>query len=158
MVRAVIGLGANLGDPAAQLRTAIAAIGRIADTRVLAVSSFYRTAPVGYLAQPEFVNAAVSLETTLAPRALLDALQAIEAAAGRERRFKDAPRTLDLDILLYGDRVAEEPGLTIPHPRLHERAFALTPLVEIAPDAVVPGLGRAADLLARCADQKVEKA
>ena len=158
MVRAVIGLGANLGDPAAQLRTAIAAIGRIADTRVLAVSSFYRTAPVGYLAQPEFVNAAVTVETTLAPRALLDALQAIEAAAGRERRFKDAPRTLDLDILLYGDRVAHEPGLSIPHPRLHERAFALAPLVEIAPDAVVPGHGRAADLLARCAEQKIEKA
>jgi 2-amino-4-hydroxy-6-hydroxymethyldihydropteridine diphosphokinase len=157
MVRAVIGLGANLGDPAAQLRTAIAAIGCIADTRVLAVSSFYRTAPVGYLAQPEFVNAAVAVETALAPRALLDALQAIEAAAGRERRFKDAPRTLDLDLLLYGDRVADEPGLTIPHPRLHERAFALAPLVEIAPDAVVPGYGRAADLLARCADQKIEK-
>jgi 2-amino-4-hydroxy-6-hydroxymethyldihydropteridine diphosphokinase len=158
MVRAVIGLGANLGDPAAQLRTAIAAIGRVADTQVLAVSSFYRTAPVGYLEQPEFVNAAVTVETTLAPRALLDALQAIEAAAGRERRFKDAPRTLDLDILLYGDRVADEPGLTIPHPRLHERAFALAPLVEIAPDAVVPGHGRAADLLARCADQKIAKA
>jgi 2-amino-4-hydroxy-6-hydroxymethyldihydropteridine diphosphokinase len=157
MVRAVIGLGANLGDPAAQLRTAIAAIGRIADTRVLAVSSFYRTAPVGYLAQPEFVNAAVAVETTLAPRALLDALQAIEAAAGRERRFKDAPRTLDLDILLYGDRVADEPGLMLPHPRLHERAFALAPLVEIAPDAVVPGHGRAADLLARCAAQKITK-
>jgi 2-amino-4-hydroxy-6-hydroxymethyldihydropteridine diphosphokinase len=157
MARAVIGLGANLGDPAAQLRTAIAAIGRIADTRVLAVSSFYRTAPVGFLAQPEFVNAAVSLETTLAPRALLDALQAIEAAAGRERRFKDAPRTLDLDLLLYGDRVADEPGLTIPHPRLHERAFALAPLVEIEPAAVVPGRGRAADLLARCAAQKIEK-
>lgn len=157
MVRAVIGLGANLGDPAAQLRTAIAAIGRIADTRVLAVSSFYRTAPVGFLAQPEFVNAAVTVETTLAPRALLDALQAIEAAAGRERRFKDAPRTLDLDLLLYGDRVADEPGLTIPHPRLHERAFALAPLVEIAPDAEVPGHGRAADLLARCAAQKIEK-
>jgi 2-amino-4-hydroxy-6-hydroxymethyldihydropteridine diphosphokinase len=158
MARAVIGLGANLGDPAAQLRTAIAAIEHLPETRVLAVSSFYRTAPVGYLAQPEFVNAAVAVETALAPRALLDALQAIEAAAGRERRFKDAPRTLDLDILLHGDLVADEPGLTIPHPRLHERAFALAPLVEIAPDAVVPGHGRAADLLARCAAQKIEKA
>jgi 2-amino-4-hydroxy-6-hydroxymethyldihydropteridine diphosphokinase len=157
MVRAVIGLGANLGDPAAQLRTAIAAIGHLPETRVLAVSSFYRTAPVGYLAQPEFVNAAVAVETTLAPRALLNALQQIEAAAGRERRFKDAPRTLDLDVLLYGDRVADEPGLTIPHPRLHERAFALAPLVEIEPEAIVPGHGRAADLLARCADQKIER-
>jgi 2-amino-4-hydroxy-6-hydroxymethyldihydropteridine diphosphokinase len=157
MSHAVIGLGANLGDPAAQLRMAISAIGRFAETRVIAVSSLYRTAPVGYLAQPEFVNAAVAVETTLAPRALLTALQAIEAAAGRERRFKDAPRTLDLDILLYDDRVADEPGLTIPHPRLHERAFALAPLVEIEPDAVVPGHGRAADLLARCADQPVAK-
>jgi 2-amino-4-hydroxy-6-hydroxymethyldihydropteridine diphosphokinase len=157
MVRAVIGLGANLGDPAAQLRAAIAAIGRLPETRALAVSSFYRTAPVGYLAQPEFVNAAVAVETGLAPRALLAGLQAIEAAAGRERRFKDAPRTLDLDVLLYGDRVADEPGLTLPHPRLHERAFALAPLVEIEPDAVVPGHGRAAELLARCAGQQIEK-
>ncbi len=157
MPRAVIGLGANLGDPAAQLHAAIAALGRLPETHVLAVSSFYRTAPVGYLAQPEFVNAAATVETTLAPRALLAALQAIEAAAGRERRFKDAPRTLDLDVLLYDDRVTDEPGLTIPHPRLHERAFALAPLVEIEPDAVVPGQGRAAELLARCADQKIEK-
>jgi 2-amino-4-hydroxy-6-hydroxymethyldihydropteridine diphosphokinase len=158
MPRAVIGLGANLGAPAEQLRAAIVAIGRMTETQVLAVSSFYRTAPVGYLAQPEFVNAAVAVETTLAPRALLAALQAIETAAGRERRFKDAPRMLDLDVLLYDDRIADEPGLTIPHPRLHERAFALAPLVEIEPEATVPGHGRAADLLARCAEQKIEKA
>ena len=155
MSHAVIGLGANLGDPAAQLRMAIAAIGRIAETRVLAVSSFYRTAPVGYLAQPEFVNAAVTVETNLAPRALLAALQAIEAAAGRERRFKDAPRTLDLDVLLYDDRVADEPGLMIPHPRLHQRAFALRPLVDLAPEIAIPGLGPAAKFLRTAADQRV---
>jgi 2-amino-4-hydroxy-6-hydroxymethyldihydropteridine diphosphokinase len=154
---AVIGLGANLGDPVAQLRAAIAAIGALPQTRVLAVSSFYRTAPVGFLDQPDFVNAAVAVDTALAPRALLDGLAAVERAAGRERTFKDAPRRIDLDILLYDERVVAEPGLAIPHPRLHERAFALAPLVEVAPDAVVPGHGRAADLLARCAGQKVAR-
>jgi 2-amino-4-hydroxy-6-hydroxymethyldihydropteridine diphosphokinase len=157
MARAVIGLGANLGDPVAQLRAAIAAIGRLAETRVVATSSFYRTAPVGYAAQPDFVNAAVSIETTLAPRALLDGLKSIELAAGRARTFKDAPRTLDLDILQFDDLVRHEAGLTIPHPRMHERAFALAPLVEIEPDAVIPGRGRAADLLAQCAGQDVQR-
>jgi 2-amino-4-hydroxy-6-hydroxymethyldihydropteridine diphosphokinase len=154
---AVIGLGANLGDPVAQLRAAIAAIGALPQTRVLAVSSFYRTAPVGFLDQPDFVNAAVAVDTALAPRALLEGLAAVERAAGRERTFKDAPRLIDLDVLLYDERVVDEPGLAIPHPRLHERAFALAPLVEVAPDAVVPGHGRAADLLARCAGQKVAR-
>jgi 2-amino-4-hydroxy-6-hydroxymethyldihydropteridine diphosphokinase len=157
MARAVIGLGANLGDPVTQLRAAIAEIGRLAATRVVAESSFYRTAPVGYAGQPDFVNAAVSIETALEPRALLEGLKAVEAAAGRERSFKDAPRTLDLDVLLYEDCAIDEPGLTIPHPRMHERAFALAPLVEIEPDAIVPGRGRAADLLARCTDQRVQR-
>jgi 2-amino-4-hydroxy-6-hydroxymethyldihydropteridine diphosphokinase len=157
MVRAVIGLGANLGDPAAQLRAATAAIARLPGTRIAKVSSLYRTAPVGYAAQPDFVNAAVAVETALEPRALLDALLAIERAAGRERTFKDAPRTLDLDILLYGDRVIDEPGLRVPHPRLHERAFALAPLVEVEPDAAVPGHGPAAALLAALGDQDVKR-
>jgi 2-amino-4-hydroxy-6-hydroxymethyldihydropteridine diphosphokinase len=157
MAHAVIGLGANLGDPAAQLRAAIDAIGRLPGTRVVAVSSFYRTAPVGYAAQPDFVNAAIAVETALEPRALLEHLRRIEATAGRARSFKNAPRMLDLDVLLYGDRTIAEPGLAIPHPRLHERAFALAPLVEIEPGAVVPGHGRAADLLARCATQEVAK-
>jgi 2-amino-4-hydroxy-6-hydroxymethyldihydropteridine diphosphokinase len=157
MPRAVIGLGANLGDPVAQLREAIAAIGRLPETRVVAVSSFYRTAPVGYAAQPDFVNAAIAVETALAPRALLERLRAIETAAGRARSFRNAPRTLDLDMLLYADRTIDEPGLIVPHPRLHERAFALAPLVEIEPEAVVPGRGRAAGLLAQCADQNIEK-
>jgi len=154
---AVIGLGANLGDPAAQLRAAIAAIGTLPGTRVLAVSSFYRTAPVGVAAQPDFVNAAVAIDTALAPRALLAALAGLERAAGRERTRAGAPRPLDLDILLYGERVVDEPDLRIPHPRLHERAFALAPLIEVAPGAVVPGRGPAADLLARCAGQRIER-
>jgi 2-amino-4-hydroxy-6-hydroxymethyldihydropteridine diphosphokinase len=154
---AVIGLGANLGDPVEQLRAAIAALGALPQTRVLAVSSFYRTAPVGFLDQPDFVNAAVAVDTALAPRALLDALASIERAAGRERTFKDAPRLIDLDLLLYDERVVDEPGLQIPHPRLHERAFALAPLVEVAPGAVVPGRGKAADLLAGCADQRISR-
>lgn len=157
MEHAVIGLGANLGDPIGQLRAALAAIGRLPETRVTAVSSFYRTAPVGHLAQPDFVNAAVAIDTGLAPRALLEALQSIEVSAGRVRTFKDAPRTIDLDILLYGDRTVDEPGLTVPHPRLHERAFALAPLVEIEAEAVVPGHGRAADLLAQCANQRIAR-
>jgi 2-amino-4-hydroxy-6-hydroxymethyldihydropteridine diphosphokinase len=157
IARAIVGLGANLGDPAAQLRAAIDAIGRIADTRVVGVSSLYRTAPVGHRAQPDFFNAAVAIETALEPRVLLAALQSIERAAGRERSFKDAPRTLDLDILLYGERSIDEPGLKVPHPRLHERAFALAPLAEIAPDAIVAGRGRAADLLGALSAQRVER-
>jgi 2-amino-4-hydroxy-6-hydroxymethyldihydropteridine diphosphokinase len=157
MTRAVIGLGANLGDPAGQLRAATEALARLPDTRVVKVSSLYRTAPVGHAAQPDFLNAAVAIDTALEPRALLAGLLAIEAAAGRERTYKDAPRTLDLDVLLYGDRTIDEPGLAVPHPRLHERAFALAPLVEIEPDAAVPGHGRAADLLAALPDQRVER-
>jgi 2-amino-4-hydroxy-6-hydroxymethyldihydropteridine diphosphokinase len=157
MARAVIGLGANVGDPVAQLHSAVDAIGRLRETAVIAVSSFYRSAPLGYMDQPDFVNAAVAVETALAPRALLEALQSIEMAAGRERTFRNAPRPLDLDILLYADWVIDEPGLTLPHPRLHERAFALAPLVEVEPAAVVPGRGRAADLLASCASQRVER-
>jgi 2-amino-4-hydroxy-6-hydroxymethyldihydropteridine diphosphokinase len=157
MARAIIGLGANLGDPVAQLRAAIDAIGRLPRTRMVLASSFYRTAPIGFGAQPDFVNAAVAIDTGLEPRALLEALRAIEVAAGRERSFKDAPRTLDLDLLLYADRLIDEPELVVPHPRMHERAFVLAPLVEIEPDAVVPGRGRAADLLARCADQGIRK-
>lgn len=157
MAQAVIGLGANLGEPVAQLRAAIEAIAQLPETSIVRVSSLYRTAPVGHAAQPDFVNAAVAVETALEPRALLAALLAIEAASGRERTFKDAPRTLDLDILLYGDRTIDEPGLAVPHPRLYERAFALAPLVEIEPEAVVPGRGRAADLLAALENQRVER-
>jgi len=157
MARAFVGVGANLGDAAAQVRAAIGALAALPGTRLVAASSLYRTAPLGYADQPDFVNAAVLLETALAPRALLEALQAVEARSGRARSFKDAPRVLDLDLLLYGEEVLDEPDLVVPHPRLHSRAFALAPVVEIDPDAVIPGRGPAKEWLARCTDQRVER-
>ena len=157
MARAFVGVGANLGDAAAQVRAAIGALATLPGTRLVAASSLYRTAPLGYADQPDFINAAVLLETALAPRALLEALQAVEARSGRARSFQDAPRVLDLDLLLYGEEALHEPDLVVPHPRLHSRAFALAPLVEIDPDAVIPGRGPAKEWLARCADQRVER-
>ena len=155
--KAFIGLGANLGDPEAQVRRAFAALTELPGTRLLAASSLYRSAPVGYTVQPDFVNAVVQIETRLGAEALLRELLATEARFGRVRQFPNAPRTLDLDLLLYGDRVIAEPGLVVPHPRMHERAFVLAPLAEIAPDTVIPGKGRAGALLPACADQKIEK-
>lgn len=157
MTRAFVGVGANLGDAVGQVRAAIGALAALPGGRLVAASSLYRTAPVGYPDQPDFINAVVLLETALAPRALLDALHAIEAQAGRARSFKDAPRVLDLDLLLYGEQVIAEADLVVPHPQLHGRAFALAPLVEIDPAAVIPGRGPARDWLARCADQRVER-
>ena len=157
MTRAFVGIGANLGDPVAQVRAGVAALAALPHTRLVAASSLYRTAPVGYTPQADFVNAAALLETALAPRALLDHMLAIEAGAGRERRFKDAPRTLDLDLLLYGGETIDEPGLALPHPRLHERAFALAPIVELDPDCVIPGRGLAREWLARTGAQRVER-
>jgi 2-amino-4-hydroxy-6-hydroxymethyldihydropteridine diphosphokinase len=120
-------------------------------------SSFYRSAPVGNEAQPDFVNGVAALETDLAPRELLAALLRIEHAMGRERTAPNAPRTLDLDLLLYDELVVDEPGLRVPHPRMHSRAFVLAPLVEIAPEAAIPGHGPAADLLLRVSDQRIER-
>ena len=148
-VTAFIGLGSNLGDPPAQIQCAIQTLAALPTTRFVRRSSLYRNPPAGYLDQPEFVNAVARIETRLAPRDLLEQLLAIERAHGRVRDFPNAPRTLDLDILLYGERTVREPGLTIPHPRMLERAFVLVPLAEIAPDAVVPGGGRIADLAAK---------
>ena len=156
-VRAFVGLGANLGEPEAQVRRAIAALEAIPKTRPLATSSLYRSAPVGVGAQPDFVNAVAAIETGLSARALLDELLAIEARFGRKRDFPGAPRTLDLDLLLYGDHVIAETGLIVPHPRMHERAFVLAPLAEIAPNTIVPAKGSLAALLVSCANQKVEK-
>lgn len=144
---AYIALGANLKRPADQVRAGVEELAMLPDTRLASVSSLYRSAPAGYLDQPEFVNAVACVETALTPRALLDALLEIERRYGRVRDFPNAPRTLDLDIALYGVSEVSEPGLTIPHPRLLERAFVLVPLAEIAPDAVVPGRGRVRDLL-----------
>jgi len=146
---AFIGLGSNLADPLVQVRQALMELESIPGTRVTARSSLYRTSPVGYLEQPDFINAVASVQTTLKPQALLAALLAIENRHGRRRTMRNAPRTLDLDLLLYGEAVFDQDGLTLPHPRLHERAFVLAPLAEIAPEAMVPGMGRLQDLLAR---------
>jgi 2-amino-4-hydroxy-6-hydroxymethyldihydropteridine diphosphokinase len=142
-----IALGGNLEDPAAQVRAGFGALAALPSTKLIARSSLYRSAPVGYADQPDFINAVAAIETALAPRALLDALLAIEHSHGRVRDFPNAPRTLDLDVLLYGDLQLHEHGLTIPHPRMHERAFVLLPLAEIAPRCVIPGRGAVADLL-----------
>ena len=149
-VRACVGLGGNIGDVAAALRAALAALAARPGTRLLRAARFYRTPAWGVEAQPDFINAAAVLETTLAPRALLDALLAIERDHGRERAADGSrwgPRTLDLDLLLHGDAVVDEPGLVVPHPLLPVRAFVLVPLAEVAPDAEVPGRGCVAALL-----------
>ena len=138
-VRAAIALGSNLDDPEAHVRRAFDEIASVERTKLLACSRLYRTAPVGYADQPDFVNACAVVETSLAPRALLAALLAIEQRHGRVREMRNGPRTLDLDIIVYGDRVIDEPGLVIPHPRAHERAFVMQPLLEVWPDVVIPG-------------------
>ncbi len=141
-VTAYVGLGSNLGERAENLRRAVAELGRRDGISVAAVSSFIETEPVGGPPQPPFINAAARLLTRLEPRALLEALLAVEDAFGRRREVRWGPRTLDLDLLLYGDRVIDEPGLTVPHPLMHERAFVLVPLGEIAPEATHPLLGK----------------
>ena len=156
-VRAYVALGANLGEPSVQLADAARAIARLPGTRMVAVSSLYRSAPVGYLDQPEFCNAVVAVDTTLAPRELLDALLALETACGRTRSFRDAPRRLDLDLLMHGEARIAEPGLELPHPRMAARAFVLRPLAEIAPGCRVPGLGPVAALRPAVAAQAIER-
>jgi 2-amino-4-hydroxy-6-hydroxymethyldihydropteridine diphosphokinase len=141
-----VALGGNLDDPPAQIRRALGALADLPTTRLVRRSSLYRNPPAGYRDQPDFVNAVAQIETQLGPRELLDQVLAIEQVHGRVRAAPNGPRTLDLDILLYGDRTVHEPGLIIPHPRMHERAFVLVPLAEIAPDATLPGSGRAVDL------------
>lgn len=143
---AFIALGANLDDPARQVERAFPELARLPQTRLLARSSLYLTKPVGYTDQPDFINAVALIETELPAWQLLEHLLAIEQRHGRRREFRNAPRTLDLDLLLYDDLVMHEPGLTLPHPRMHERAFVLTPLLEIAPDCAIPGIGPAAAL------------
>ena len=148
-VRTYIGLGGNLGDVSATLASAFDALDAMPQTRLFARSSIYRSPAWGMTDQPAFLNAVAALDTALEPAALLAELLRIERAAGRERvgEIRWGPRTLDLDLLLYADAVIERPGLRVPHPHLHERAFVLLPLAEIAPDAIVPGRGRVADLL-----------
>ena len=157
MTHAYVGLGANIGEPRRQIETAIEEIRKLPDTRLNLASSFYRSAPLGYANQPDFLNAAVQLETTLPPEALLGHLQAIEKRHGRQRPFPGAPRTLDLDLLLYGEQVIAAPGLILPHPRMHERAFVLLPLAELAPDVCVPGFATVAQLAEHVDRGGVEK-
>lgn len=150
MIRAYIALGSNLDDPRAQVLRGFEALSRLPDTKLLAHSRLYRSTPWGVLEQPEFINAAAEIGTTLAARELLAALLGIERAAGRDRSgARWGPRVLDLDLLLYGNMVLDEPGLTLPHPHLHERAFVLLPLNDLAPGLEVPGRGRVHELLAR---------
>ena len=153
-VIAFVGLGGNLGDPEATLGDALQALDGVHDTRLLRASHLYRTPAWGVEQQPDFINAVVMLETRLGAPALLESLFVIERQHGRVREVEQrwGPRTLDLDLLLYGEAVIDEPGLHVPHPHLHERAFALLPLLEIAADVEIPGRG-----LARNAVSLLEK-
>ncbi|MFN4326468.1 MAG: 2-amino-4-hydroxy-6-hydroxymethyldihydropteridine diphosphokinase [Azonexus sp.] len=157
MNTAYVALGANLGDPAATVKAAFAALANLPESRVAQCSSLYRTAPLGLTEQPEFVNAVAALETTLTPEAVLDALLDIEHRFGRIRTERNGPRTLDLDLLLYNDLFVDVPRLTLPHPRLHLRAFVLYPLAEIAPDLKIPGRGTVAAWLPAVANQGIVK-
>lgn len=155
MIDAYVSIGTNLGDRDAHLALALRRLAALPDTELVAASPVYETDPVGPPPQGPYLNAAVHLRTRLSPRALLDALLAIEQEAGRVRGVRDAARTLDLDLLLYGDQVLDEPGLVVPHPRLAERPFVLEPLAALAPDRVHPTRGETiATLAARVRDPR----
>jgi 2-amino-4-hydroxy-6-hydroxymethyldihydropteridine diphosphokinase len=155
MAEAFVGLGSNLADPPRQLQAAIKALAALPGTELKCASGFYRSAAIGPAGQPDYCNAVAQLVTALAPLALLDALQGVEAAAGRVRAERWGPRLLDLDLLAYDDVVLRDPRLTLPHPELARRDFVLVPLAEIAPQVVLPGLGVAAELLARLPRQEL---
>lgn len=155
-VTAFIGIGANLGDARVQVEEALHSLVRLPQSRLTAQSSLFRTAPVD-AGGDDFVNAVARIETELPAQALLEALQALEAAAGRERPFRNAPRTLDLDLLLYGEQVIDTPTLAVPHPRLTQRAFALIPLLQIDPFISIPGHGAAHQFAPGVADQAITK-
>jgi 2-amino-4-hydroxy-6-hydroxymethyldihydropteridine diphosphokinase len=149
VARAYVGVGSNLGDREGLVRSALDALDEEAGIEIEAVSSVRETHPVGLLEQPKFLNAVARVSTTLPPRALLDSMLSVERALGRTREgLRFGPRTIDLDLLLYGDETVSEPGLEVPHPRLHERRFVLEPLVELDPDLAVPGKGTVRELLA----------
>ncbi|QDA58304.1 2-amino-4-hydroxy-6-hydroxymethyldihydropteridine diphosphokinase [Thermomonas aquatica] len=158
MTLAAVGLGANLGEAVATLRDAIDELARLPDTELLRASRLYRTPAWGRTEQPDFINAVALVETGMPARELLDALLAIERSFGRVRLDGErwGPRTLDLDLLLFGDAVIDEPGLRVPHPHLHERAFALLPLAEIAPQLAIPGIGSVASIAAGMAADGIE--
>jgi len=156
-VRTYVALGSNLNDPVAQVRAGAQALGKLPGTRLVCCSSLYRTAPVGVTEQPDFINAVCAADTSLPAGALMQALLDIERVHGRQRDIPGGPRTLDLDLLLYGELVCQQPGLTLPHPRLHARAFVLYPLAELAPGLSIPGHGRVETLLAGCTGQAIER-
>ena len=155
--KAFIGLGANLDAPRVQVLRAFEELAQLEKSTLVARSSLWRSAPLGHADQPEFVNAVAELSTGLPAAILLAKLHTIEAAHARERSFPNAPRTLDLDLLLFGDEVRSSPDLTLPHARMHERAFVLKPLIEIAPDTVIPGRGPAGACLLSLPDQHCER-
>lgn len=154
--QAFVGLGANLGDAHAALESALMALSVLPNTTLKHSSSVYRSAPID-ASGPDYLNAVAWLETRLDPHELLAELQRIEQAHGRERPYPNAPRTLDLDLLLYGAQRIHSATLTVPHPRLHERAFVVRPLAELAPDRDVPGRGRVREMLGRVADQQADR-
>ena len=167
-VRCYVALGANLGDPVATVHAAMLALRDIPNTNLVSVSSLYRTAPVGLKHQPDFINAVVAIDgvspaptdTSADAKLLMQALFRIEEKFGRQREpsgARNLARTLDLDLLLYADEISNDPDLTLPHPRMHERAFVLAPLAEIAPDLVIPNRGTVRELLAKCADQRIAR-
>lgn len=156
-VVAWIGLGSNLDDPLRQVNTGLVELDRLSQSRLLACSGLYRSAPMGPQDQPDYINAVASVETALSAEGLLEALQAIEQAHRRIRHEHWGPRTLDLDILLYGDKVVDTPLLNVPHPGLAERNFVLVPLAEIAPQLSVPGLGRLSLLLEAVNNEGLER-
>ena len=159
-MRAYVGLGSNLEHPRRQLAKALARIDAIDGVRVLRVSPFYATAPVGGVPQPDYVNAVALVATSLAPRALLARMHAIERRQRRRRdasTARNAPRTLDLDLLLYGALRIRNPRLTVPHPRMHERAFVLKPLTDVAPAVRIPGRGTARRFLPRVRGQRIRR-
>ena len=153
---AYIGLGANLGDARATLAAAVAALAALPGCSLLATSPVYRSAPIDS-SGPDYLNAVAALHTSLAPHDLLRALQAIEQQHGRQRPYRNAPRTLDLDLLLFDAQVIDSPDLVVPHPRMHERAFVLRPLADLAPALVIPGRGTVATLLQAVGDQAVAR-
>ena len=155
MTLAYVGLGANLGEPRRQLQAALEDLDSLAQTRLTASSGLYRSAPLGYADQAEFVNAVAQLDTGLEPEELLEKLLEIERRHGRKRSFPNAPRPLDLDLLLYGAAKFSTRRLTLPHPRMHERAFVLKPLLDLDPEISIPGKGSASELLAACGTQQI---
>ena len=157
MTIAYVGIGSNLDDPARQVRTALDELDRMPHSRVVKRSSLYRSAPLGYTDQPDFVNAVAQLETGLTAERLLAELQEIEARHDRKRSFANAARTLDLDLLLFGNAKLDTPALRIPHARMHERAFVLKPLLEISPAVAIPGRGPASEFLEACKEQETER-